>query len=614
MIETISERIRLGYGAETKPILLKLIEMGLPEDSFLRKEEELLLELFRLLWQIPPPHINREWIQGALDLAWSVTDGFWEQFTPLLDELGVVIVHSKDLRLLDKLIELSLDGIKFKDYVYPVRVTQLTKSLFPHALKTGWDDGIHDLLAFGTLVITDFYTNEEYVGNPFELMQVTADNLGCYLNTGKPLPGTEPLIGHLAELYRYSTDSGEPLPPDLTATLYRLGETIERQRNGATRDLCLKKGFLLSVSGIVTGAIAAHNVDWLMAISSAFLEEYRSAYRLERLSVSYEDPLRKAYQRIRTWSRFKTPLDPTFDALDYITTKEEIDSTSLPTELYILAEFLLKASVDLNLKRKVLDELYPTHGIWVLRLLANVLYYTIQFSEDWVLSMETLGRLWNSCSFSTQMSPLHEEDVNWLITIFQACAGAPDVQTRLLHFALNSDIPLLLRELAVFTQIRYGSSMIDHILPMDQWQPKQLQVAVSWVLGLLKDSRAVPALLATTRDELPELRARGVWALGEIQDSKAFKLLLDLLHDPNLEVQLEAIRALGKLSDPQAILPLRKLKAELESHFEEVELAGVEDPPYTYFYTLGGPTKDAFLFHQARITMEEVLQRLRSHL
>ncbi|MFQ5819512.1 MAG: hypothetical protein ACE5I5_05955 [Candidatus Heimdallarchaeota archaeon] len=65
----VAELIRGGEGTQLTPVILKLVEVDLPEDSTIRTQSNewqgeesttdlLLLRLLSQLWTIPPLHIN----------------------------------------------------------------------------------------------------------------------------------------------------------------------------------------------------------------------------------------------------------------------------------------------------------------------------------------------------------------------------------------------------------------------------------------------------------------------------------------------------------------------------------------------------------------------------
>jgi len=83
-----------------------------------------------------------------------------------------------------------------------------------------------------------------------------------------------------------------------------------------------------------------------------------------------------------------------------------------------------------------------------------------------------------------------------------------------------------------------------------------------YVLGELKDKRAVPLLIPLLRDE--GISFEVAWALGEIGDDRAVSPLIEALHDKDPAVRLIAIHALEKLRASDALPHLHALLNEYE--------------------------------------------------
>lgn len=99
--------------------------------------------------------------------------------------------------------------------------------------------------------------------------------------------------------------------------------------------------------------------------------------------------------------------------------------------------------------------------------------------------------------------------------------------------------------------------MIAPDLPKDKLKllvrPKTITI-----LGELKDERAVAALLRTTRDVSPQIRAVSAEALGKIGGDRALGGLIPLLKDHDLLVREMTAQALGRLRRREALAPLRE--------------------------------------------------------
>gem|GEM_PF-6181531 len=77
-------------------------------------------------------------------------------------------------------------------------------------------------------------------------------------------------------------------------------------------------------------------------------------------------------------------------------------------------------------------------------------------------------------------------------------------------------------------------------------------------LGLLRDARAVSALVRALKDPSKRVRGNAAWALGEIGDRSAVPALTDTLNDEDPITRQDAAMALGKigsLNPPAASRP-----------------------------------------------------------
>jgi HEAT repeat protein len=112
------------------------------------------------------------------------------------------------------------------------------------------------------------------------------------------------------------------------------------------------------------------------------------------------------------------------------------------------------------------------------------------------------------------------------------------------------------------------------ILLLDDESKKVRYWAIS-ALGLIRDSRAVDALIASIKKEK---RGPAVWALGNIGDVRAVEPLIDILDDKSSHVRYSAAKALGRLEDPRAveslIRSLRDSSSNLRVRSNAVEALG----------------------------------------
>lgn len=79
------------------------------------------------------------------------------------------------------------------------------------------------------------------------------------------------------------------------------------------------------------------------------------------------------------------------------------------------------------------------------------------------------------------------------------------------------------------------------------------------VLGKLGDDRAVPALLAASKDPDPETRLYAIWSLGLLADPRAYDAVMEASHSDDSGMRKMAAYVLGKLDDPRAVSRLQVL-------------------------------------------------------
>jgi len=81
-------------------------------------------------------------------------------------------------------------------------------------------------------------------------------------------------------------------------------------------------------------------------------------------------------------------------------------------------------------------------------------------------------------------------------------------------------------------------------------------------LGLMRDSRAVPALMKLITSTDPEVKLNAVKGLGEAGDRAALPELRQLLNDPDLNMRGWSIIGLGKLKDENSLMDLEHIATD----------------------------------------------------
>ena len=89
-------------------------------------------------------------------------------------------------------------------------------------------------------------------------------------------------------------------------------------------------------------------------------------------------------------------------------------------------------------------------------------------------------------------------------------------------------------------------------------QPRVHWWPMAFAFQRVADRRALPALMALTKDANPYARAFAVKGLGALKDRAALPVLMPLLSSGDRAVLIETIQALGAIGDPSATQPLMR--------------------------------------------------------
>jgi hypothetical protein len=136
--------------------------------------------------------------------------------------------------------------------------------------------------------------------------------------------------------------------------------------------------------------------------------------------------------------------------------------------------------------------------------------------------------------------------------------------------------------------VKIGKPAVPQLLPCLTDEDPWVRERAVWILGKIKDSRAIEGLIAALQDDDSDVRWLAAMALGEMKDrqaveplmgalsdayqnvrkeaagslgaigdSRATAALIPLLKDTNWKIRVQAAEALGNIKDPRAALPLR---------------------------------------------------------
>jgi HEAT repeat protein/cyclophilin family peptidyl-prolyl cis-trans isomerase len=112
------------------------------------------------------------------------------------------------------------------------------------------------------------------------------------------------------------------------------------------------------------------------------------------------------------------------------------------------------------------------------------------------------------------------------------------------------DTPAAAARLGVYALVRLNAySQLAAAVLDDSGQPRVRWWPVAFALQRLGDKRALPALIALTKDANPYARAFAVKGLGALKDKSAVPALMPLLSSGDRAVLIETIHALGAIGD-----------------------------------------------------------------
>lgn len=108
---------------------------------------------------------------------------------------------------------------------------------------------------------------------------------------------------------------------------------------------------------------------------------------------------------------------------------------------------------------------------------------------------------------------------------------------------------------ALKTLIGFGEPSVEPLIKACGKKDVETRRKVLQALGHMKDSRTIPCMAASLKDENSNVRMLAAWGLGQMGEP-ALKPLLAELADKNSPGRSDAAFALGKINQPQATEPL----------------------------------------------------------
>ena len=97
-----------------------------------------------------------------------------------------------------------------------------------------------------------------------------------------------------------------------------------------------------------------------------------------------------------------------------------------------------------------------------------------------------------------------------------------------------------------------GPASVEPLIDAMERHPDVRESAAA-VLGAVRDSRAIPALVECLANDPAEVRRAAVWALGEIRDARAVEALMRATSDEDYSVRAQAIEAIDEMGSVAVI-------------------------------------------------------------
>ncbi len=110
-----------------------------------------------------------------------------------------------------------------------------------------------------------------------------------------------------------------------------------------------------------------------------------------------------------------------------------------------------------------------------------------------------------------------------------------------------------MRQIGVTALLQIGEPSVMPLIEKMKSENPKIRAEVAWGLGMLRDPRAVEALIAASKDDQAEVRRNAIMGLGLIRDARAVEPLIAALADDTLAE--EAKDALVPIGEP-AVEPL----------------------------------------------------------
>ncbi len=107
-----------------------------------------------------------------------------------------------------------------------------------------------------------------------------------------------------------------------------------------------------------------------------------------------------------------------------------------------------------------------------------------------------------------------------------------------------------LREILINAFIRIGHRIKPMLRDFARMGGKEIQTAMVYVLGQIKDQECVPLLIELLENPDKYIRKSAIEALGQIRDVTALTAMIERFGDASREVQISTIEAIAKIGKP----------------------------------------------------------------
>ncbi len=111
------------------------------------------------------------------------------------------------------------------------------------------------------------------------------------------------------------------------------------------------------------------------------------------------------------------------------------------------------------------------------------------------------------------------------------------------------------RDRAADKLIDMGADVVEALIAALKDRDADIRANAAWILGQIKDERAVEPLIEAARDRNAKVRSYAALALGKLGDKRAIPVLNSAVNDTDRDVRLTAEQALAKLEPKKTPLP-----------------------------------------------------------